>query len=1502
MKKISSLLFLLLASIVTQAADQFSMAKIDIKPGETKVVTVSLTNEQETQSVVVDVTLPAGLSFVNANGDVVTQGSNNGVVFADRTSGFMSKTANVNKNTGLMRTSFTFGSMPAGDGELFTFKVKASENATIGAVKINYTGLKVTYGSTTNTHSDMTSDVNIYDIYNVAVATADASMGSVSGGNAEAMSGTPMTVTATPVTGYDFVAWKDGDTQVSTDAAYTFTPTKSITLTATFKAHVYTATFKSEGKSENKNIAFGEAVTAPTPTTKTGYTFSGWDNLPQTMPAQDITVTAQYTINKYKVTFDVDGVKTESELEYNAAITKPQDPTKEGYTFAGWNPAVPANVPASAVTYTATWTINQYTVKFVVDNADVYNQKQDYASTITKPADPTKKGHTFKGWTPEVAAKVPAADVTYTAVFEVNKYKLTFDVDGVKTESEVEYDAAITKPADPTKEGYTFAGWDAEVLAKMPDQALTYTATWTINQYTVKFVVDNADVYNQKQDYASTITKPADPTKKGHTFKGWTPEVAAKVPAADVTYTAVFEVNKYKLTFDVDGVKTESEVEYDAAITKPADPTKEGYTFAGWDAEVLAKMPDQALTYTATWTINQYTVKFVVDNADVYNQKQDYASTITKPADPTKKGHTFKGWNPEVAATVPAEDVTYTAVFEINKYKLTFVVDGEKTESEVEYNTAITKPADPQKEGYTFKGWDAEIPAKMPEQALTFTAQFQINKYKVKFVDEDHTTVLLAEAEYEYNADLTTVAPDMTNKTNVDGAPFSTWVASFGDWTGKVPASDVVYTALYGGEFDLVFKVDGQEVKKAVVEYNNAFTAPEAPSKTGFNFTGWKDQFDKAPADYSSKMPAKNVIFEAQWEIIHYTFTYTLNGGAIEGENPNLTDVTIESSFTLKNPVRKGYNFVGWTATGIATPSTQVAIANTQANNTYVANWEAINYNLTYNLNGGALPENITNPATYTIEDAVALNNPVKEGYTFTGWTGTELAEASTSVTIPAGSVDNRSYEATWSINSYKVKFVDGNDVLSEETMVFGSSITAPTTPNKDGLVFIGWNPELPQTVQAGDFTYSTVYVPATFKAYFKIDNADFTTVEVKYGEQIPAQTAPEREGYTFSGWSEIPATMPASDVTITGTYVPNKYTVKFVLGNEVLYEQLQDFGTAITIPNVTEPEGWLFSGWDPEVDATVPAHDVTYTATLTENSFRITYYLENELWIIQDLKFGEEIGLPEVPEKEGYTFAGWKNAEDQSNVPETMPSHDITYYGDYNINQYTVKFVFAGKVISEQKLDYQAAITAPENPENEGYTFLAWNEFDATVPAHDVTVEAQYDVNTYKVTYKVEGQEDQVFEVKFKEKVPTIDNPELEGHTFTGWNQEIPATMPAADVTITAEFDVNTYAIRYYVDGEVWAEDSVQYGATVELREYQLEDTDRYSYVWDGETVETMPAHDLEYILSIVDGITAVFAEGPADVFTLNGTKVRSKATAKDVQNLPAGMYIIRGKKVLIK
>lgn len=239
MKKVYSLFVLLLVSLVARAADGFTVSKIDMKPGETAVVAVNLTNEQETQSVSIDITLSEGLSFVDANGDVVTGGDNSGVVFSERTSVFQSKSARVNANTGWLRTSMVFGTMPAGEGELFTFRIQASASASIGIVTIQYTGQKITYGSTTVKIDDKTSDVNIYDVYKVIVAANDAAMGTVTGGTDEAMSGTPLTVKATPAAGYAFVAWKDGDTQVSTDAEYTFTPTKDVTLTAIFEASTH---------------------------------------------------------------------------------------------------------------------------------------------------------------------------------------------------------------------------------------------------------------------------------------------------------------------------------------------------------------------------------------------------------------------------------------------------------------------------------------------------------------------------------------------------------------------------------------------------------------------------------------------------------------------------------------------------------------------------------------------------------------------------------------------------------------------------------------------------------------------------------------------------------------------------------------------------------------------------------------------------------------------------------------------------------------------------------------------------------------------------------------------------------------------------------------------------------------------------------------------------------------------------------------------------------------
>lgn len=700
MKKIFSLLSFLLVAMVSQAEDAFSVAKVNIKPGEVQTVSVNLTNEQETQGVAVDITLPEGLSFVDADGNVLTSNVTglNSVTFSDRVQGFSSKGGNYNKKQDLLRVTMgNGGSMAAGEGEIFTFKIKAATDASIGVVNIQYKNLKITYGSTTKTLTNMESEVNIYDLYKVTVAANNAEMGSVEGAQDEAMSGVAITVKATANEGYEFVNWTEGTTEVATTAEYTFTPTKDIDLTANFKAKQYTITFDSDGGSAVADITadYKSTLTKPADPTKTGYTFAGWDpEFPETMPLNGAALKAKWTPIEYAITYDLaGGALAEGDTNpatytiESAAITL-KNPTKTGYTFAGWT-GTDLTEASTAVTiaagstgaraYTATWTINQYTVTFYDEDGttEIAKSVQDYDSDIVAP-DMTGKtngeGVPFAAWDPEVPAKVPANDVSFKAIYG-GTYDVIFIVDGTEVQkTSVDWNTTITAPADPTKEGYTFAGWlsqEDKALSEyptMPAKALTFTAQWTINQYTITFVLGNgAENVVLTQDYATTITAPADPVREGYTFAGWDPAVPATVPAQDLTITAKWTINQYTITFklengDNDVVLTQ---DYATAITAPTGFEKEGYTFAGWDAEVPATVPAQDLTFTAQWTINQYTLTFLADGAEFKKLTQDYGTAVKADFEaPDKEGYIWRGWDAEVPETMPAEDMTFNAVYE----------------------------------------------------------------------------------------------------------------------------------------------------------------------------------------------------------------------------------------------------------------------------------------------------------------------------------------------------------------------------------------------------------------------------------------------------------------------------------------------------------------------------------------------------------------------------------------------------------------------------------------------------------------------------------------------------------------------------------------------------------------------------------------------------------------------------------------------------------------------
>ena len=225
-------------------------------------------------------------------------------------------------------------------------------------------------------------------------------------------------------------------------------------------------------------LKVGEVITPEPAPVKEGHTFSGWSEIPGTMPAHDVTVTGTFTVNKYKLTYKVDGeVYKTYDIGYGATITPEAAPTKVGYTFSGWS-NIPATMPAKDVTVTGTFTVNKYKLTYKVDGEVYKTYDVEYGALITPEKEPTKEGYTFSGWS-EIPAKMPAKDVTITGSFSVNKYKLTYKVDGeVYKTYDVEFGATITPEPTPTKEGYTFSGW-SDIPTTMPAHDVTVSGTFT---------------------------------------------------------------------------------------------------------------------------------------------------------------------------------------------------------------------------------------------------------------------------------------------------------------------------------------------------------------------------------------------------------------------------------------------------------------------------------------------------------------------------------------------------------------------------------------------------------------------------------------------------------------------------------------------------------------------------------------------------------------------------------------------------------------------------------------------------------------------------------------------------------------------------------------------------------------------------------------------------------------------------------------------------------------
>ena len=416
------------------------------------------------------------------------------------------------------------------------------------------------------------------------------------------------------------------------------------------------------------------------------------------VPADVTALTVQWTAPTYAVTLNTNGGTINNGnvtgYTYGVGATLPtaDDLTYTGYTFKGWYDN--ENLTGSPVTaiggtetgnkeYWAKWEINQYAITFDTNGgSEIAPITQDYGTKITAPADPTRKGYTFKGWDKEIPKTMPAENMTVKAQWEINQYAITFDTNGGSEIAPItqDYGTKITAPADPTRKGYTFKGWDKEIPKTMPAENMTVKAQWEINQYAITFDTNGgSEIAPITQDYGTKITAPADPTRKGYTFKGWDKEIPKTMPAENMTVKAQWEINQYAITFDTNGGSEIAPItqDYGTAITAPDNPTREGYTFIGWDRDIPEIMPAENITVTAQWEINRYTITFdTAGGSEIAPITQDYGTNITAPADPTRKGYTFIGWDKAIPTTMPAENMTVTAQWK----------DSEKPTGEIKIN------------------------------------------------------------------------------------------------------------------------------------------------------------------------------------------------------------------------------------------------------------------------------------------------------------------------------------------------------------------------------------------------------------------------------------------------------------------------------------------------------------------------------------------------------------------------------------------------------------------------------------------------------------------------------------------------------------------------------------------------------------------------------------------------------------------------------------------------
>ncbi|WP_256759466.1 InlB B-repeat-containing protein [Cohnella sp. WQ 127256] len=1165
----------------------------------------------------------------------------------------------------------------------------------------------------------------------------------------------------------------------------------------------FNVSFNSNGGTpvSSQTVIYNSKASAPADPTRTGYTFGGWYKEAAmtttfnfaTAITSNTEVFAKWTPINYTVTFNSNGGSAVSgqTLGYDSIPVKPPEPYKIGNSFGGWYTDAAFNTPytfsipiTGSMILHAKWTLNNYTVTFNSNGGTAVSSKPvSYNSTITAPTAPTRTGYTFGGWYKEeglttafVFTTAITGNTTLYAKWTLNNYTVTFNSNGGTAVSSkpASYNSTITAPTAPTRTGYTFGGWYKEeglttafVFTTAITGNTTLYAKWTINNYTVTFNSNGGTTVSGKAvSYNGTITAPIAPTKTGSTFGGWYKEeglttafVFSTAITGDTTLYAKWTLNNYTVTFNSNGGTTVSgkTVSYNGTITAPTAPTRTGYTFGGWYKEeglttafVFTTAITGNTTLYAKWTINTYTVTFDSnDGSTVISQTVSYNSKATTPANPTKTGSTFGGWYKDEGLTTPFVFTT-TAITEntrlyakwVSIYTVTFNSNGGTTVSSqaVSYNSAATEPTAPTKTGNIFGGWYTDVELMTPYVFTTLItgntvlrAKWTPIEYTVTFDSNGGTAV--DSQTVSYNSKVT--PPEAPTNT---GSTFGWWYTDAGFttpflFTTPITGNTTLYAKWTTDSYVVMFDSnEGSTVSVQAVIYNSMATEPaEDPMKTGYTFGGWfKEESLTTPFEFTTTAITGNTTLYAKWTPMSYTVTFNSNGGALV----SVLTVSYNSLVTTPDdPTKPGYMFEDWyTDAGFTTPF--LFTTPITGNTTLYANWTPNSYAVTFDSNEGSAVS--VQEVTYNSMANKPAEDPTKTGYTFGGWyEDVDLTIPYLFTTVVTG--DTTLY-AKWEQNDYKVTFIsNGGMAVSELTVSYNSTATAPIDPTKPGHTFESWYTDVDltnvftfTTAITDDITLYANWTPNSYAVTFDSKEGSAVSVqEVTYNSMAnkPAED-PTKTGYTFGGWYEdvdlttlyLFTTVVTGDTTLYAKWEQSDYKVTFISnGGTAVSEQTVSYHSTATAPTDPTKTGHKFEGWYTDegftshFQFTTPITGVTTLyANWTANSYTVTFDSDDGSTVSsQAVSYNGTVTSPaEDPTKSGYTFGGW-----YEDIGFTTPFlfnkkivGDTILYAKWATGSYAVTFnSTGGSAVNSQAVSYNSTATEPADPTWIGYTFAGW-------------------------------------------------------------------------------------------------------------------------------------------------------------------------------------------------